>query len=234
VSREVVSLWQINATDLTLLGTTNLSGLRINYRAALTRNGRVAVTAVDNDLTFRRVTGAENVLVAANSAPAIRSDWHSHAVIGLTSDAKGNLAILSFDDDNVLRLWSLTKGETAYHSGDVLHLDFSPDDQSLLHVSKELWSYIWDVKTRRIKTTLSGYNEQIDRAAFSPNGQFVVAGSFDNSVYLWSSRTGHRLATFPGDGDRWRTADFALDGLALIAVSVLKSGGKVTAYGFGG
>jgi WD40 repeat protein len=160
------------------------------------------------------------VVASPNPQPGLGGAQHAHAVIGLTTDSKGNVALLSFDHDHALRRWSLGQGENHTNSSaEVLHLTFSPDDRDLLHVSKELTSHVWDVKTKKIKATLSGYNEQINRAAFSPNGKFVVAGSYDHSVHLWSSRTGHRLATFRGDGDHWRTAEFTPDGLAIIAVS---------------
>ena len=54
---------------------------------------------------------------------------------------------------------------------------------------------IWEIKSRRIRSTFEGHTQEIYSLDFSRDGMLIVSGSGDRTARIWNlSDGGHRLA----------------------------------------
>lgn len=125
--------------------------------------------------------------------------------------------------DGTARVWD---SATGHQIGDPLRMT-DGDTTSLSHV---LWSHdgkrliswgeishsaeIWDVTSRR-SVELSGHDEIITGAAWSPDDKLVATGSKDHTVKLWDSGAGEELTTLSNGSDVESVA-WSNDGKLLI------------------
>src|SRR5205823_5992616 len=51
----------------------------------------------------------------------------------------------------------------------------------------------------RVRLTLHGHQDTVNRVVFSPDGTVVATASWDGTAKLWNATTGQELATLPAD-----------------------------------
>lgn len=94
-----------------------------------------------------------------------------------------------------VRLWN-TQGEE--HSRSVithtaiLDVAFSADGKTLASGNEDNTVGLWDTKTGKPLTTLSGHEGEVSNVTFSPDGK-ILASMGDDTVRLWDTRTGEHL-----------------------------------------
>ncbi|MBD2775981.1 eIF2A-related protein [Iningainema tapete] len=97
---------------------------------------------------------------------------------------------------------SICKGHTHW----VRSIAFSPDGQKFASGSDDQTVKIWDIKTGKFFSTLSGHSSCVRSVTFSNNG-LVASGSEDGTVKIWNVDTGECLRTLTGHvGKVWSVA----------------------------
>jgi WD40 repeat protein len=123
-------------------------------------------------------------------------------------------------------------------TGDVDHLAFTPDSQSLADASDTGGVYLWNVATRARVATLQSSNGNVlgsatsDAVAVSPDGATIAYGAQVNnknssvtaSLTLWNVTTGQVTTTLNGGTDGMTSLAFSPDGNQLAASDI---GGNV-------
>ncbi len=64
--------------------------------------------------------------------------------------------------------------------------------------------------------TLSGHNNRIYRASFSPNGRYVVTSSGDNLAKIWDAKSGNDVRTLRGHSSHVFSARFSPDSKRVV------------------
>ena len=122
------------------------------------------------------------------------------------------------------------------HTGELLHtldggaaepspvtaIAFSPDGTRFASGSSDLTVYVWDVRTREVLHTLTGYgiSSGVRGLSFSPDGKILaIGGHGDDTIRLWDVRTGALLWKFEGHTDTIYSIEFASDGNSLASAS---------------
>ena len=59
---------------------------------------------------------------------------------------------------------------------------------------------IWNTKTGKCDSTLSGHSECVGAVSWSPDGTMLVSGSVDKTIKLWDVQSGKVNSTLNGDG----------------------------------
>ena len=95
---------------------------------------------------------------------------------------------------------------------------FSPDSRSLVTTS-DTSARVWDVRTGKNKT-LTGHQDFVDAAAFSPDGQLIVTASDDTTARIWDATTGRALRILRGHTDAVTAAFFTPDGARVVTASL--------------
>ena len=70
-----------------------------------------------------------------------------------------------------------------YSNGPVKSLVFSPDGKTLVS-GDAMTIYFWDMRTHKIKSTVSGH-QGLFSLAFSPDGRTLASGSSDGTILIW-------------------------------------------------
>ena len=120
--------------------------------------------------------------------------------------------------ESVIRIWDVATGavlkELGGNGGLPTDVSFSPDGRSILSVSCDGFSQIWDAKNRRGKTFVGEgkkYTNMV-RAGLSPDGKYVVTSTWGTEVQLWRMKDGSCAATFTEHQARVLHVAFSSDG----------------------
>jgi hypothetical protein len=70
---------------------------------------------------------------------------------------------------------------------------------------------------------LSGHDNLVAFAAYSPDGTRIVTASEDKTARIWDARTGKQLAVLSGSGDRVNSAAYSRDGARIVTTSYDKT-----------
>src|SRR5262249_1527833 len=76
---------------------------------------------------------------------------------------------------------------------------------------------IWDLETRKVRTTLTGYVGELESVAFSPDGILLASGGHDGAVRLWDLNTNQGVALGPNRPGWATSVAFSPDGKQLVS-----------------
>jgi WD40 repeat protein len=86
-------------------------------------------------------------------------------------------------------------------------------DGKLLASSKNDGSIaIWDLETRKVRSTFRGHKSGVTHAAFNRDGTLLASASHDKTVKLWDVATGQTIATLTGHTGEVSGVAFSPDG----------------------
>ena len=201
------------------------------FNAAFSPDGRLAATATQR-----------GELVVWNT-----KDWKPIGK-GMQGADKTALWSLSFSPDaktialgwlnGDLSLWDVEGQKIVYNlkahipMRPVISVKFSPDGQRILTSSSDTTAKIFDAKTGRLLSTLSGHEKFLVGAEFSKDGKLVLTASSDGKVKLWESTSGREIMTLRSEGpDRTLMgAHFTSDGLGVLAVTSKKTISQIEVF----
>lgn len=86
------------------------------------------------------------------------------------------------------------------HTGAVLAVAWSSDEQWLATGSKDKTARIWNAATGVERLTLTGHAGAVQAVAIAPDGQLLATGSLDGTARLWSARSGQCLQVLTNSG----------------------------------
>lgn len=145
--------------------------------------------------------------------------------------------------DNVgdVWLWNILAkkryGELKGHTHDVYTIAYSPDGTKMaggggLRLAGRFASigdtggsvtggdvWIWDVRTKQLKSTFKGHLNDVYSVAFSPDSATVASGSVDETILLWNISLGHSKAKLTGHKGAVTSLAFSPDGRMLASGS---------------
>ncbi|WP_067479985.1 TIR domain-containing protein [Actinomadura hibisca] len=88
--------------------------------------------------------------------------------------------------------------------------------QDLERNSQDSSARVYDLRTGRLRATLTGHIEAIRSAAFSPDGRLVATAAQDDTARLWDARSGRQIHLLRGHAGQVWTAEFGPDGAFLL------------------
>ena len=103
------------------------------------------------------------------------------------------------------------------HEGEVYHVEFSPDAQTLASCGQDGTVRLRNVATGEVTRILRGHDGDVNYVAFSPDGRSLATGGDDGTVRLWDAASGKLRATLGKHADWVTCVLFTPDGQRLIS-----------------
>ncbi|MDY3552817.1 hypothetical protein R5W24_001906 [Gemmata sp. JC717] len=93
------------------------------------------------------------------------------------------------------------------------------DDGQLLAVGFNGVIQVWDVSSRELLRTITGFERAVVCLAFSPDANRIAAGTPDGSVWVWQRASGQQTQLIESGGRGVRTVAFSPNGKHLATVA---------------
>ena len=97
-------------------------------------------------------------------------------------------------------------------------MTFSPDGR-LLAVGFNGTIQLWDVRTRELVRSITGFERALGCLVFSPDGRRLAAGTHDGHVWVWDAATGRQTQLIEAGGRGVRAIAFSPNGKQLVTVA---------------
>ncbi|MGO4752804.1 WD40 repeat domain-containing protein, partial [Streptomyces sp. 2MCAF27] len=169
-------------------------------------------------------TGDEDrtVLLRDAATGRVRNTLTDHAGLVTSVAFSPDGRTLAVADAHEVRLRDADTGRvlrTLTPRADVMMtLAFSPDGRTLATGRGDGLVRLWDTRTGRLRTTLTGpakWGATVTSVAYSPDGRTLATGSTDGTVRLWDTGTGRLGKTITGDKFGVLSVVFSPDGRTL-------------------
>jgi WD40 repeat protein len=139
----------------------------------------------------------------------------------MSPDAQ-TLVTVGWRDD--LAWWDLNDPEEPIMRISGSHAVFSEDGGTLVTVTREGYSIIWDVESRKERVRIDHGGQSFgSSAALSPDGRILAMtygfDDFENAVSLWDTSSGKHLGTLAGHKQAIWSVAFTPDGKTLATSS---------------
>lgn len=95
----------------------------------------------------------------------------------------------------------------------------SPNGQTLISGSDDKTIKIWNLPTRKLKSTLTGHSSSITYLALTPDARTLVSASWDDTIKIWNLPTGKLKSTLTGHSEKVRSLAISPDGRTLVSGS---------------
>ena len=100
----------------------------------------------------------------------------------------------------------------------VFSVAFSPDGKIVAIGDRDGNIYLSDLNTEKLKFTLAGHSEDVERVTFSPDGKILASSSYiDETVRIWDAHTGEHKRTLTGHTGDIEGLAFSPDGKTLVS-----------------
>jgi len=223
----------VGVVALLLAVLTGVFGLRSNQNAHEAEQQRIialnaqAVSQIEADaratqqsIAEANFTRAEAQRLAAEATNLLNAKGSSETVALLTLRSL-NLEYSPQGDAALLRAVNLNYPLQIFtgHTGTVLHVAFSPDNQTILTGSDDNTARLFDIESGKQLQVFSGHTDQINDIAFSPDSKWALTGSSDKTARLWDTATGKEIRSFIGHTNNVITVSFSPNGKQILTGS---------------
>jgi len=116
----------------------------------------------------------------------------------------------------------LKDGDLAVAQGIILEVLSNPRFRAVRTPAAD--SVFEDIRAADVQlAVLSGHDDNVMSAAYSPDGMRIVTASVDKSARIWDARTGVQLAVLSGHGSSVYCAAYSPDGTRIVTASADKT-----------
>jgi len=185
--------WKQRKERWSLVGHTDMI-----YTIAVSKNSQFAVSAGRDHMArvWDLETGKEKAILRGHA-----QDIES---VAISSDEK-TIATASWD--GVVMLWDAATGKATgtfkensaqpFVGSMVNTMAFAPSDDNTLAVGNAYGEiHLWDLKEKKIRTSIGRHREAVCSLAWSPDGKWLFSGSSDHTAKRWDAGSGVLVRTF--------------------------------------
>jgi WD40 repeat protein len=115
------------------------------------------------------------------------SDSGEFFAMGIGSFSAGRVMVYNESLKNLI--WE----NSSIHKRNIIGIDISSDNNSLVTASLDKTAYIWDLKTGALKSPVMQHDVFAWWAKFSPDDSKVVTTTDNNGITIWDAKTGKIL-----------------------------------------
>lgn len=184
---------------------------------AISPNGKVLATAIDNQVEVRKVIDGTTVI------PPLKLSAPVHSV---AFDGDGLRIAISFGNKACSYDLSSERGQVCVkHSREVYSVKFTPDGQSIITGSRDGTAQIWSASNGRPLGTPMAHppsetgSEAIRDVVISPNGRMVATRSDDHTGRIWNAHDGSPITPAMSHPDEVTLVSFSRDSKRVLTVS---------------
>jgi WD40 repeat protein len=185
--------------------------------------------------------GTHVVMITKNGTGIVRETASAHEkrifagdVSSLSFSAHGEY--LAFGGWGAVRpiLWEFATGQSHRleglgHSTGIQAVTFSADSRLLATGGKDNTIILWDCRSDRQITRLSGHMAAVTALAFSPGGTILASGDSESTVRLWDLPSERELTILRGHSGGVAQLDFSADETILASIGLASGGYRYNA-----
>lgn len=206
----IVLIWDVAHEQVidTLKGHTS----SVNY-ACFSPDGLHALTS-SNDKTVRlwnAKTGELVETIVEHKKEVNCALFSSDGTKVITASEDGSSVVYNIHSKEFRQVYS--KNDTP-----VEYAEFNYDDTKIAIITDRA-VYVLNAESGKTETVVTGHDDLITSASFSPNEKMIVTSSRDKTIRLWEVSTGKLLHTYTGHSNVVRDVVFSPDGKSVLSTS---------------
>lgn len=185
------------------LGLADLVAVKTTPATVNQHGGPVVSLAIDREgklLASASTDGTVKLWDLAARQATKRLD-HGTIVSAVAFSPDGRTVASATLHRNAVRFWDVSAGKQVGAldgiKGDVSCLNYSPDGQTLLSVSKGEQLRLWDVATGKQRWPRKGHGNGVVSVAFGADGKTLASAGMDGSLIVWDLLDRRERRTIP-------------------------------------